>query len=242
MAPSRIDSFELEPGVRLAGKYVVRSLLGRGWEGEVYEVRERGTGAIRAAKLFFPQRNRGDRALRAQARRLEKLRDCPIVVKYHSTEHVDLDGLEVTALISELVQGELLEDFLESRPGGRLEVFEALHVLRTLAAGLEPIHDMRHYHGDVHQGNVMLRRRGLHFDVKLIDTYDWGRPRASLVKEDVYNLVVLLSEMLGGRRRYRHQPPEVKAICQGLRRDRVARKFPRAGKLRAWLDSFDWEE
>ena len=242
MASQRIKTFGLEPGQRLAGKYVVRSFLGRGWEGEVYEVRERGTGAIRAAKLFFPQRNKADRAMRAQARRLEKLRDCPIVVKYHNSERVDVEGLEVTALISELVQGELLEDFLKRRPGGRLQVFEALHVLRALAAGLEPIHEMRHYHGDVHQGNVMLRRRGIHFDVKLIDTFDWGRPRAALVREDVYNLVVLLSEMLGGRRRYASQPPEVKAVCQGLRRDRVARKFPRAGRLRAWLDSFAWSE
>ena len=196
----------------------------------------------RRAKVFFPHRNRGNRALQAQARRLEKLRDCPIVVKYHHSETHELEGDSVTVLISELVQGEPLEDFLARQPTGRLEIFEALHVLRALAAGLEPIHEMRLYHGDVHAGNVMLRRRGVHFDVKLFDTFDWGRPRAALLKEDVYNLVVLLSEMLGGRKRYSLQPPEVKAICQGLRRDRVAGKFPRAGRLRAHLDSFEWSD
>lgn len=242
MVTSRIESFQLEAGEVLAGKYVVRGLLGRGWQGEVYEVRERRTRANRAAKLFFPHRNQGNRALEAQARRLEKLRDCPILVKYHHSETVEIGEREVTVLISELVDGELLDDYINRQPGKRLPVYEALSLLRALAAGLEPIHDRKHYHGDVHQGNVMLRKRGVHFDLKLIDTFDWGKPCAPLIQEDVYHLVVLLSDMLGGRKRYRLQPPEVKAICLGLRRDRVAAKFQRAGRLRAWLDTFDWSD
>ena len=43
----RIWSFNLHCGDCLAGKYQVVTLLGAGWEGEVYLVRERGTGIER---------------------------------------------------------------------------------------------------------------------------------------------------------------------------------------------------
>ena len=49
------------------------TLLGAGWEGEVYLVRERGTGIERTVKIFFPRRNPRDRTLRFYARKLHKL-------------------------------------------------------------------------------------------------------------------------------------------------------------------------
>ena len=49
----RIWSFNLHCGDCLAGKYQVVTLLGAGWEGEVYLVRERGTGIERTVKIFF---------------------------------------------------------------------------------------------------------------------------------------------------------------------------------------------
>ena len=60
----RIWSFNLPCGYCLAGKYQVVTLLGAGWEGEVYLVRERGTGIERTVKIFFPRRNPRDRTLR----------------------------------------------------------------------------------------------------------------------------------------------------------------------------------
>lgn len=77
-----IEEFNLEPGRTLAGKYEVVSKLGEGWEGEVYLVEELGTGIARAAKLFFPQRNPNDRTARFYARKLHKLRQCPILIQY----------------------------------------------------------------------------------------------------------------------------------------------------------------
>ena len=50
----RIWSFNLHRGDCLAGKYQVVTLLGAGWEGEVYLVRESGTGIERTVKIFFP--------------------------------------------------------------------------------------------------------------------------------------------------------------------------------------------
>jgi len=235
-----VDAFDFQPGRKLAGKYVVDSLLGRGYEGEVYKVTETRTGISRAAKVFYPQRNLRDRAIRFYANKLDRLRDCPIVIQYHHAEVIQFRRRPVTCLISELVEGEILSAFIARQPGRRLHAFEALHVLYPLVVGLEKIHAAREYHCDIHTDNVILKRRGIFFDVKLVDFYNYGSPTAAKIREDVIMTVHVLYEALGGRAHYAKQPPEIKNICRGLRRDLISRKFPTAGHLRAWLDSFTW--
>jgi len=237
---NRISSFELDPGTWLAGKYQVQELLGRGWEGEVYRVRERSTGVERSAKLFFPQRNPGNRAMRFYARKLHKLRDCPILIQYHTQETHEHEGVPVTVLVSEYVEGELLSAFLHRQPGHRLDPFQALHLLHALAAGVEDIHASREYHGDLHAGNVIVRRHGLGFDVKLLDLFPRGRPSAANLLDDVCDLVRLLYDAVGGQRRYAGQPPEIKDICCGLKRSLITRKFRTAGELRWHLETLEW--
>jgi tRNA A-37 threonylcarbamoyl transferase component Bud32 len=238
--PPRIDAFDLPPGRALAGGYVVQRLLGSGWEGEVYEVREERTGVRRAAKLFFPRRNERDRAVRAYARKLEALRHCPLVTQYHHSETLSVRRTPVTCLISELVDGELLEDLVARQPGGRLHPHEALCLLHALVTGVEEVHAAGHYHGDLHGENVLVRRRGIHFDVKVVDFYEHGGRRADRMREDVVDLTRILYEAVGGRRRAAAQTPEVRAICKGLRSDLVVRAFPTAGHLRRHLESFEW--
>lgn len=235
-----ISAFDLPRGRVLGGKYEVISKLGAGWEGEVYKVVEKKTGATRAAKLFYPQRNVGDRTLTRYAKRLERLRDCSVLIQYHHSEAVRVRGAQVTALVSEYVEGELLEKLVARQPGGRMELFEALSLLRTLAAGLEEVHSRREYHGDLHWGNVLVSRRGVHFDVKLVDMYDWGRTSTANRQEDVLNLVRLFCDAVGGAARYASQPDEVKAICRGLKRGLILERFPDVRRLRLHLDRFDW--
>jgi hypothetical protein len=236
----RIDSFDLHPGRLLAGKYVVDRKLGGGWEGEVYRVVDSLTGIHRAAKLFKPQRNPRDRAVKFYARKLERLRDCSIVIQYHSSETIRVRGIPVTCLISDHAEGDPLCDFVSRQRGGRLAPFEALHLVHALAAGVEEIHLRREYHGDLHDANVLVRRRGVFFELKVVDFYHWGRPTAAHLRDDVADIVRLLYDAVGGRRHYATQPPEIKAICKGLRRDLIGRSFPTASYLREHLESFDW--
>ncbi|MBC8424156.1 protein kinase [bacterium] len=233
-------NFGLAPGEILAGKYRVCSLLGAGWEGEVYLVREISTGIERSAKLFYPGRNPGNRALRFYAKKLHKLRHCPILIQYHTQERIELGDVDLTVLVSEYVEGELLSIFLRRQPGRRLAPFEALHLLHALADGIELIHDRGEYHGDLHEDNVLVQRRGLGFDLKLVDMYRWGAPSAANIQEDVVNLVKLFHLIVGGARRYAGQPPEVKDICRGLKRGLILERFRTAGDLRQHLESFDW--
>ncbi len=239
-APPKIASFELRPGRVVGGRYVVDSLLGAGWEGEVYRVVERRSGATRAAKLFFPHRNEGDRAVDFYARKLEQLRSCPIVISYHHHDVMQWRGHAVTVLISEYVEGVILQDLIESRPGKRLPEFEALCILYEMVAGLEQIHAKRDYHGDLHASNVLVQRQGVHFRIKLVDLFDWGRPSAGKARDDVIDAVRLLYDMLGGQKWYRTQRPEMKHIIGGLKRSVIAKRFPTARQLRDHLNRFEW--
>jgi serine/threonine protein kinase len=236
----RLESFNLIPGSVLANKYEVISFLGSGWESEVYRVRERGTRVDRAAKIFFPQHNKSNRATKFYARKLHKLRHCPILIQYHTQERIVYKWMPVTFLVSDYVEGKLLSSFLKELPGKRLTAFEGLHLLHVLASGVEIIHRAREYHGDIHDDNVIVNRRGLSFDVKLVDFYNWGAPSAENIREDVYDLIRILYDSLGGRKHYAKQPKVVKEICCGLKRSLITRKFRTAGHLRIHLETLSW--
>ena len=237
----RIESFAFEPGYIIAGKYRVVSLLGRGWEGEVYKIVEVGTGIERAAKLFFPYRNRRNAAARRYALKLHKLRDCNILIQYYTQDVMEFADQRVTVLVSEFVEGELLEDWVGRQPGRALQAFEALHLLHALATGIADIHMAREYHGDLHTENVIVRRHGLGYQIKLIDLYPWGTPKHENIQGDVCDLVRMFYDVLGGARRYCHQRAEIKDICCGLKRSLILRKFKTAGQLRDYLEAMSWE-
>lgn len=236
----RIDAFDLKPGRIIAGKYVVQSRLGQGWEGEVYRVVERRTDITRAAKLFYPQRNVRDRAVNIYAKKLNRLRRCASVIQYHHSESIRFRGIPVTCLISELVEGELLTRFIERHPGKRLHFYEALHLIRAIAAGIEQIHSVGEYHGDLHSENVLVEQIGVRFEVRVVDFYNWGTPTAAHRRDDVIDVVRLLYDAVGGKRWYARQPQEVKAICLGRRTDLITKKFPTMRRLRKHLDRFTW--
>jgi len=237
----RISSFKLSGGTLLAGKYEVVSRLGSGWEGEVYLVRECGTRIERTVKIFFPRRNLGNRALRFYARKLHKLRHCPIVIQYHTRDTFVFNGLPVSFLVSEFVEGELLSDFLKRQSGRRLNPFQGVHLLHALAVGIELIHNVGEYHGDLHTDNVIVLRYGLGFELKLLDMFSWGSPNAENIQHDVFDLIRIFYDALGGQRWYRRQPQEVKDICKGLKRSLIAREFRSAGQLCQYLEMMEWQ-
>jgi serine/threonine protein kinase len=235
-----VDSFDLRPGRRLAAKYEVVASLGTGWEGEVYKIREVSTGIERAAKFFFPQRNPNNRTLTWYAKKLHKLRHCPIVIQYQTQERIVFRRHPITFLVSEYVEGELLSTFLRRQPGQRLSVFQGLHLLHALAAGIESIHALREYHGDLHTDNVIVRRYGLGFNLKLVDMFRWQMPKLQNIQDDVVDLIKIFHEAVGGLRHYARLPREAKQIICGLKRSLILKKFRTAGHLRRYLETLQW--
>lgn len=236
-----IDSFALENGRVLANKYQVVKKLGAGWEGEVYLVTEQVTGIDRAAKFFFPQRNPGNKALAFYAKKLHKLRHCPILIQYHTQETIRFRGIPITFLVSEFVEGELLSNYLARHPGKRLTPFQGLHLLHALASGIESIHHMRDYHGDLHTDNIVIQRFGLSYNLKLLDMFHWGAAKKQNIHDDVCDLIRILYDALGGQRHYARLPAEIKQICCGLKRSLILKKFRSAGMLREYLETMRWD-
>src|SRR3954470_23271275 len=110
--PSKVKRFDFPLGKVVAGKYVVERPLGSGWEGEVYAIIERTTGIRRAAKFYYPHRDPTGKAAIAYARKLDALRHCPILMQYHHQEITQFKRKKVIVVISELVEGQKLSEFL----------------------------------------------------------------------------------------------------------------------------------
>ncbi|MBT4260023.1 MAG: protein kinase [Nitrospina sp.] len=235
-----LSSFELAPGRKLAGKFEVISKLGNGWEGEVYKVREIKTNIERAAKLFFPHRNIQEKSAKAYAQKLHKLRDCSLLIHYHTQETIIFKKLPLTVLISEYVEGDLLTEFLKNFPGNRLTSYKALHLLYALAKGLEEIHLMKEYHGDLHMDNIIVQRFGLNFNLKLLDLFHWKAPKHENMQDDVVGLIKVFHESMGGSKYYSKHPEIVKHICCGLKRSLILKKFKTISQLRDYLESCEF--
>lgn len=144
-------------------------------------------------------------------------------------------------MISELFEGMQLYRWVSRHPGRRLHAFRALHVLYHLARGIEAIHLLGEYHSDVHSDNILIQPRGVSFEIKLIDFYEWGRPARYKQQQDVLDTIRVFYECLGGKKHYSRQPPEVRHICANLRSDLIRKRFPTMTALRRHLESFEWQ-
>ncbi len=239
--PVKIDSFDLQPGRIIARKYEVINKLGAGWEGEVYKIRELSTGIARAAKLFFPERNINNKTLRFYARKLHKLRHCPILIQYHTEEAIQFKKIDIPILVSEYVEGEILSNFLKRQPGKRIHPFQGLHLLHSLAKGFVEIHGAKEYHGDLHAENVIISRYGLGFDLKLLDMVHWAAPKKDNIQDDLCDMIRIFYDSIGGAKHYAKQPQEVKAICCGLKRTLILKRFRNVVQLCQYLETMKWK-
>lgn len=231
--------FDFPPGRRIGKHYTVVSLLGWGSEGEVYRIREERTGILRAAKVYYadalPKRNPSIQ----HAQKLYKIRQCPIVLQYHHSEEITVRKERVIVMISELCEGIPLERWVKGHRGKRVSPFVAMHILYQLACGLEDIHSMNEYHSDVHTENILIHPRGMNFELKLIDFYDWGKPNQTKMKQDIVDAVRVFYDILGGQKHYPKMPDEVKKICFGLQQSRILYNFPNITALRYHLETFE---
>ncbi len=236
---SKVKRFDFEPQRVIAGKYTIDRPLGSGYEGEVYVITERSTGIRRAAKFYYPHRDPTGKAAIVYARKLDALRHCPILMQYHHQEIVSVRKKKVMVVISELVEGQKLSEFLLAQPRHRLSAFEALHVLYALAKGIAPIHARGEYHGDIHDDNIMIRRMGIDFEVKLLDFFDLGKPTRSKIHKDVLNLIQVFHTLVGGRESYAKQPKVVKDIIRGQKDSLILQRFGSAGDIARHLETLE---
>ena len=238
--PAEIKSFDFRPNQIIARKYRILSKLGEGWEGEVYKIQEINTDIERAAKFFFPARNIKNKTSGIYAKKLHNLRECPIVIQYHTQEIITYKKIPVTMLVSEYVEGDLLSHYIAREPGKRLSTFKAIHLLHALIVGIENIHFLGEYHGDLHVDNIIIRRLGLSYELKLLDMFHWGRATRENRNADICDAIRIFYDALGGQKHYRKQPQQIKDIICGLKQSLILKKFKSASALRVHLETQAW--
>ncbi len=234
--------FGFRPGRILDRRYAIGRFIGAGWEGEVYHLTELETGIERVVKFFYPHRHPDPRRSVRLARKLHKLRHCSVVLQYHHQGEIVRHGQKVRYMVSELARGKMLYQLLQEQPGKRFHPFEALHLIHSIAKGVAEIHALREYHGDIHEDNILVERHGLGFRIKLLDLYLHRRDTPDRQKMDVADLCNLLYLLVGGSRAYSRCPRIVKEVVCGRRLETIYRKFPNAGALCQFLQTYPWEE
>jgi len=232
--------FNFQSGDILANKYEVVNFLGGGYEGEVYRIRELETQIERAAKIFFPIRNVKGKTATTYAKRLHKLRSCPVLIHYHNIETIIHNDINHTVFISEYVEGKLLPDYLKQFRGKVIPRYQGLHLLHALAVAIESIHALGEYHGDLHAENIVVQKVGLRFELKLLDLFNLGKATKLKVQTDIVDIIKIYYDTLGGQKHYSKQPPFVKSICCGLKKTLILKKFKTASHLRVYLEAHDW--
>ncbi len=236
---TRLAKFGLPCGRNLGRHYRVLEFLGEGWEGEVYKVEELATGIIRAAKLFYRHRYTSKSPHITYAKKLFELKNCPIVIQYHHQDTIQIRRQPIDFLVSEFVDGIVLSQYIKKQPQQRLLPFEALHLFYAIVQGVEQIHFLGEYHGDIHVDNILVKRKGIQFQVFLIDLLNLGKTNKHRIQEDVFDLINVLYEMIGGIKYYRRMPKHIKQIILGRKHNLIAKQFKMAGHLRLFLENLE---
>ena len=235
-------SFDLKKGRVIAQRFIVDSQLGKGSEGEVYRVIESYTNKVRALKIFYPHRNKKFQTSSRYAKKLDKLKSSQLVMDYLSHEVMVFKGEKVALLVSEFIEGEILADFVAKQKGKRLDIFPAIHLLYSIVCGVESIHLNGEYHGDLHLDNIIIRKFGLKFDLKIFDLHHWGDSKQDNRDEDLIKTIRIFYDILGGSKRYKHLPCSIKYIICGLKRNIILNRFKSIAELKIYLENMDWSD
>ena len=111
-----------------------------------------------------------------------------------------------------------------------------------MVRGLEFIHANREYHGDLHTENIIIKKFGLEFDIKIIDFHHWGDSKKDNQDEDIIKTIRLFYDILGGQKYYKKLPPSIKYIICGLKRNLILSRFKTMTQLKSHLELMDWSD
>ena len=150
--PSAISSPDLTPGQQV-GEYVIDSLIGAGGFGTVFRATHPLIGKTVAIKVlsraYSAQPEMVSRFV-AEARSVNQIRHRNIIDIFGFGQ-LD-DGRHY--FVMELLEGQPLDQFLEEH--GRLELADAVPILRGVARALDAAHDKGIIHRDIKPENIFL--------------------------------------------------------------------------------------
>lgn len=155
----------IEPGVVIAGKLRLVSLLGQGAAGQVWLARHLQLGSDVAVKFLKQELSSADTArerFTREARAIARIRS-PHVVQIHDFGfHEDHAYLAMEHLVGETLEARL-------QIAGHLPVFDTLRIVTHIAKGLQRAHDAGIVHRDIKPANVFLVDYGDEEIAKVVD-------------------------------------------------------------------------
>lgn len=167
---SREQSYNLQPGTVIAGRFEVMKSLGSGSMGLVYACRDREfSGRIVALKVLFPE-------FASDETSMARFRN-EIVASYRVSHPNVIRSFELirdsdlVAYTMEYVEGGTLLDYIES--DSLLSVNEAIGITIDICAGLQSIHDAEIVHRDMKPENILITHD------KIVKIADFGIARTS---------------------------------------------------------------
>jgi eukaryotic-like serine/threonine-protein kinase len=188
-----------QPGERVADRFKIIRLIGRGGMGVVYEAEDLELGGHVAIKTIRPEAARDPRAAERfrqevyLARKVTHPHVCRIFDLYH--HGVGSQRSEVTFVSMELLPGETLAERL--RRTGRMLPAEALPLVSQMASGLAAAHDAGIIHRDLKPGNIVLVPvRGNTGGVRAVVT-DFGLARVNASDASMALSVTGVGEIVG---------------------------------------------
>lgn len=152
------DTDALAPGARLAGRYEIREIIGRGGMGVVYRAHDRELLEEVAIKTIRRDLLSDDPVLDEQLKseiRLARRISHRNVVRTHDLGEAD----GITFVTMEYVQGLTVRELLDTR--GRLGVSSTLALARQFTEALAVAHDAGVIHRDVKPENALVDAEGV---------------------------------------------------------------------------------
>lgn len=161
---------DLDVGDVVDGKFRLVALLGEGAMGRVFEAQHLFMNRRVAVKLLNRDAMRASGAFqrfRQEALAASRIEHRNIVAVLDFGVDRDTDQPYV---VQEFLAGMTLQSYLETAPGGRLSVREAIDIITPIMSGLEAAHAQGIIHRDIKPANIFLARDGSgRFDPKIID-------------------------------------------------------------------------
>jgi tetratricopeptide (TPR) repeat protein/predicted Ser/Thr protein kinase len=206
----------LETGSVLGGRYEVLELLGEGGMGAVYKAADREVDRIVALKVIRPAMASHPEIL---ARFKQELVLSSKVTHRNVIRIYDLGEAQGVKFITmEYVEGENLRELLKRR--GKLEVAEAVDIMKQVASGLAAAHREGIIHRDLKPANIMRDTSGrvvvMDFGLArtfqgdgmtqtgvLMGTIEYMSPEQATVTDvkassDIFTVGLILYELLAG--------------------------------------------